>query len=307
MKLAAGPFAGTIVLVSTTAFSQSTPTVTARVAEPTGDESTDPYALPDAPAPPTLPDLTHRALAGSMESVFASIRGNTRPDGSEPGRSFGWTERLEVEQAVSIRRWYVGVSEQFALGKADDGNFLPVAGNPEIWGRALWASQAGLAYGGGMGVVLPAVHHGTDGTQVAEAIRAIRPWDYVDFVNDDFIFRPFIDVRDIDGKVMLQLRQGIDWDRYNSSLTSRTTFYVGYRPADLFGLGLEAWEVYLIQAPLRKDDGHAAYAVSPSIRFMTRVLQPAVSFLVPIDRTLFGAIDDFWAVRLSVQAVLEQK
>jgi hypothetical protein len=82
---------------------------------------------------------------------------------------------------------------------------------------------------------------------------------------------------------------------------------VGYRPADLFGLGLEAWEVYLIQAPLRKDDGLAAYAVSPSIRFMTRVLQPAVSFLVPIDRTLFGAIDDFWAVRLSVQAVFEQK
>lgn len=292
-----------IAALARAGFAQST----APAAVPVTDDPIDPYALPDAPAPPTLPDLTHRAIAGSMESTFASIRGNTRPDGSEPGRSFGWTERLEVEQAVALRRWYVGVSEQLALGKAQDGNFLMVAGNPEVWGRALWASQVGLAYGGGLGVVLPVVHHGVDGTDVAESIRTVRPWDYVDFVNDDFIFRPFIDVRDIDGKVILQLRQGIDWDRYSSSLTSRTTFYIGYRPNELFGLGLEAWEVYLIQAPLRKDDGSAAYAVSPSIRFMTRVLQPAVSFLMPIDRTLFGAVDDFWAVRLSVQAVFERQ
>jgi hypothetical protein len=271
------------------------------------DDSTDPYALPDAPAPPTLPDITHRALAGSLESTFASIRGNKLPDGTDPGRSFGWTERLEVEQAISIRRWYVGASEELALGKGQDGNFLMVAGNPEVWGRALWASQAGLAYGGGLGVVLPALPHGAESDYVAQSIRAVRPWDYVDFANDDFIFRPFIDVRDIDGHVILQLRQGIDWDRFNSSLTSRTTFYIGYRPNDLFGLGLEAWEVYLIQAPLRRDDGRAAYAVSPSIRFMTRVLQPAVSFLMPIDRPLFDAIDSYWAVRLSVQAVFEKQ
>src|SRR5258706_11523471 len=164
---------------------------TVPAADPVADDATNPYALPDAPAPPTLPDLTHRALAGSMESTFASIRGNTRPDGSEPGRSFGWTERLEVEQAVSIRRWYVGVSEQFALGKAQDGNFLMVAGNPEVWGRALWASQAGLAYGGGLGALLPPVHHGADGTERSEAIPPLRPGGYVDFGDASFIFRPF--------------------------------------------------------------------------------------------------------------------
>jgi hypothetical protein len=271
-----------------------------------GDDPTDPYALPDAPAPPTLPDLTHRALAVSLDSTFASIHGNAGADGVDPGRSFGWNERIEAEQAVSIRRWYVGVSEQLALGKSNGGDFLLVASNPEMWGRALWASQAGLAYGGGLGVVLPGVPHGARGTEVAQTIRVVRPWDYVHFVNDDFIFRPFIDVRNIDGRVILQLRQGIDWDRSNGALTSRTTFYVGYRPSELFGLGLEAWEVYLIQAPLRKDDGRAAYAFSPSVRFMTRVLQPAVSVLVPIDRPLFDAVDSFWAVRLSVNVVLER-
>jgi hypothetical protein len=272
-----------------------------------GDDPTDPYALPDAPAPPTLPDLTHRALAVSLESTFASIHGNPLPDGTDPGRSFGWNERIEAEQAVSIRRWYVGVSEQLALGRPRDQNFLLVAGNPEVWGRALWASQVGLAYGGGLGLVLPGVPHGTSGTEVAQTIRVLRPWDYVHFVNDDFIFRPFIDVRDIDGRVMLQLRQGIDWDRASGALTSRTTFYVGYRPSEPFGLGLEAWEVYLIKAPLSKDDGRAAYAVSPSVRLMTRVLQPAVSILLPIDRPLFDAVDSFWAVRLSVNVVIDAR
>ena len=271
------------------------------------DDSTDPYALPDAPAPPTLPDLTHRALAGSMESGFASIRGNTQPDGTPP-----WAllrlDRTTRGRASRRHSTMVRRSQRTAGSRKSKGRqFLDGGGQPRGVGARARASQAGLAYGGGLGVVLPAVHHGTEGTDVAEAIRAIRPWDYVDFVNDDFIFRPFIDVRDIDGKVILQLRQGIDWDRYNSSLTSRTTFYIGYRPNELIGLGLEAWEVYLIQAPLRKDDGSAAYAVSPSIRFMTRLLQPAVSFLVPIDRTLFGALDNFWAIRLSIQAVFERR
>jgi len=272
---------------------------------PTSNDPTDPYALPDAPAPPTLPDLTHRGLAASLESTFASIHRNQRADGTDSDRSFGWTERLEVEHALALRRWYVGLSEQLALGRTSSDAFLLVMGNPEIWGRALWASQAGLAYGGGLGFVLPVVHHGAAGTEVARSIQAVRPWDYVHFVNDDLILRPFIDVRNIDGRIILQLRQGIDWDQASGALTSRTTFYIGYRPIDLLGLGLEAWEVYLIRAADTKDDGRAAYAVSPSVRLMTRVVQPAVSFLLPIDRPLFDAIEGFWALRLSMSVVVE--
>jgi len=274
---------------------------------PAGEEPTDPYALPDAPAPPTLPDLTHRALTVSVESTFASIRANARPDGTHPDRAFGWNERFELEQALSIRRWYAGASEQLAFGEPSGRSFLMVAGNPEVWGRALWASPAGLAYGGGLGVVLPLGSHSAAATEVAQTIRVLRPWDYVDFIKGSFIVRPFIDVRDIDGRVILQLRQGIDWDRSNSALTSRTTFYVGYRVSDLFGVGLEAWEVYLIQAPESKDDGRAAYAVSPSVRLMTRVLKPAMSVLLPIDRPLFDAVEGFWAVRLSVEVVVEAR
>jgi hypothetical protein len=276
----------------------------AQVALP-GDEPTDPYALPDAPAPPTLPDLTHRALAASLENTFASIQ-NAAPAGEAlPGRSFGWMERIEVEQALSLRRWYVGVGEQMALGNPLNEGFQMVAGNPEVWGRTLWASQAGLAYGGGLGAVLPAFHRGEGSSTLTQTVAVVRPWDYADFTNSDLILRPFFDVRGIDGRVMLQLRQGIDWDQANGALTSRTIFYIGYRPIELFGLGLEAWEVYLIQAPQQKDDGRAAYAVSASVRLMTRVLTPAVSFLAPLDRPLYDAVSAFWAIRLTMSVVLE--
>ncbi|HMI86372.1 MAG TPA: hypothetical protein VK550_19900 [Polyangiaceae bacterium] len=276
----------------------------AQVALP-GEEPTDPYALPDAPAPPTLPDLTHRGLAASLENTFASIQNAAPAEGPQPGRSFGWMERLEVEQALSIRRWYVGVAEQVALGNPLNEGFRMVAGNPEVWGRTLWASQAGLAYGGGLGAIFPAFRHGSGSSTLTQTVAVVRPWDYADFVNDDLILRPFIDVRGIDGRVMLQLRQGIDWDHASGALTSRTIFYIGYRPIDLFGLGLEAWEVYLIQAPQRKDDGRAAYAVSASVRLMTRVLTPAVSILAPLDRPLYDAVDAFWAIRLTMSVVLE--
>ena len=65
-------------------------------------------------------------------------------------------------------------------------------------------------------------------------------------------------------------------------------------------------------APPRHELGSPQQLVHQSndiygTRLNTRVLQPAVSVLVPIDRTLFGAVDNFWAVRLSVQAVFEKK
>jgi len=254
-----------------------------------------------------LPDLTHRGLAASLENTFASIQNAALPDQPPPARSFGWMERFELEQALSLRRWYVGVGEQVALGNPFNEGFHMVASNPEVWGRTLWASQAGLAYGGGLGAVLPAFHRGAEASTLVQTVAVVRPWDYADFVNGDLVLRPFFDVRAIDGQVILQLRQGIDWDHASGALTSRTTFYIGYRPIELLGLGLEAWEVYLIQAPLRKDDGRAAYAASASVRLMTRVLTPAVSFLAPIDRPLYDTVDSFWAVRLTMSVVLEPR
>jgi hypothetical protein len=40
---------------------------------------------------------------------------------------------------------------------------------------------------------------------------------------------------------------------------------------------------------------------------MTRVLQPAISILMPIDRPLFDAVDNFWAIRLSLGVILDAR
>jgi hypothetical protein len=276
----------------------------------------DPYQLPDAPAPPTLPDLTHRGLGVSMETTLASVKPNLAADGRQPSRVGVWLERLETELAVSNRRWYLGLAQEVAGGRTPQGGTGVVMGNPELWGRALWASRAGLAYGGGLGFVPPIVRHDPDSAEanIQSTVRIVRPWDFPHFADRTLTFRPFIDVRDIDGPVMLQLRQGIDVTLLTSdvtsltphtTLTSRTAFYMGYRPVDLLGLGLELSETYFIKASGVADDQRAVFAVSPCVRWMGEVVQPAASMIFPIDRPLFNSAQSYWAVRLTFALILD--
>lgn len=277
----------------------------------------DPYQLPDAPAPPTLPDLTHRALLVSLDSTMGRVVPNANADGTKPAPIGVWLERLELETAVSNRRWYVGVSEEVAGGSnTGDKSASVVASNPEVWGRALWASRAGLAYGGGLGIVPPLVRHAPDSEAAAvqSNVRIIRPWAFPQFADRLLTFRPFVDVRGIDGPMMVQLRQGIDISGKTSdvasltpdtSLTSRTMLYLGYRPLEELGIGLELTEVYFIKAAGVAENQRAVFTVSPSLRWMTKIVQPALSMIFPIDRPLFNAARSFWAVQLSIGVILD--
>jgi hypothetical protein len=276
----------------------------------------DPYQVPDAPAPPTLPDLTHRALSLSLETTLASVEPRRLPDGTQPQRVGVWLERFEAEAAVANRRWYLGLSEEVAGGQNPfRGSSTVVPSNPELWGRALWASRAGLAYGGGLAFVPPLVRHEPDsrGAEVQSTVRLVRPWDFPQFADRMLTVRPFVDVRSIDGPVLLQLRQGLDIststgqsaETTTATLTSRTTLYVGYRPLDQLGLGLELWEVYFIRTEGIADENRAVFAVSPSVRWMGAVIQPAVSGIFPIDRPLFHAAKGYWAVRLTLAVILD--
>ncbi|MDZ4063160.1 MAG: hypothetical protein U1E22_00665, partial [Coriobacteriia bacterium] len=272
----------------------------------------DPYQLPDAPAPPTLPDLTHRGLAASLALIVGSIR--PEREGEEAERVGVTIESLDVEMAVSNRRWYVGFAQDFAQGSTlsgDEGAAL--VSNPEVWGRALWASQAGLAYGGGVGFVPPLIDHVRQPGSVKGTVRVVQPWDYPRFAGRVFSFRPFVDVRMMDGPILFQLRQGIDVLRKASeeaaipetTMTSRTTLYLGYRPIDALGLGMEVSEVYFIEAPGVEDEDRAVFSVSPGVRWMTPVLQPSVSGLFPIGRPLFGDASTYWGVRLTLGVVVD--
>jgi hypothetical protein len=119
----------------------------------------------------------------------------------------------------------------------------------------------------------------------------------------------------------LQLRQGLDWAISTGSgqgvtdpvsaavagetqVTTRTTLFIGYRPMKLLGVGLELWEVYVIRPAALQG---ATYAISPSVRLMTTVFQPAISFLAPVDRPLAGSVDGFWALRMSLSVVIDPR
>ncbi len=275
-----------------------------------------PYQLPDAPAPPSLPDLTHRALALSLEATVASVQPPADATGHQPDRVGVWIGRLEAEMALSNRRWYLGLAQEVARGQSAQAHDATVVGNPEIWGRALWANRAGLAYGGGMGIVPPLVpqeQQQEPSPSPRASVRVVRPWDYPHFAGRVVTFRPFLDVRVIDGRFLLQVRQGLDVVKKTSkddsipdtTLTSNTTFYMGYRPVDPVGIGLELSEVYFIKAPGVSDEERAVFAFSPCLRWMSPVLQPALSGIFPFDRPLFGAARDYWAVRLTLGMVLD--
>lgn len=265
--------------------------------------------LADLPASPTLPDLTHRALALSFDMTAASVQPTRSLLGKRPPRALGWLERLEIEQALGDRRWHLGFAMAFAIG--DRPAKLAVS-QPEIWGRAIWASRAGLAYGGGLGLVLPTFGYSesTREALIEGYIRVVRPWDYTSFQDHALTFRPFVDMRIVDGPVLLQLRQGIDWATPTSQIddplvASRTTLHVGYRVAEIVQLGLEASESYFIRAHNVKDEDRATFTLSPSVRLMLKQVQPMLSAILPLDQTILGAADSFWAVRAQLAFVLE--
>ena len=278
-----------------------------------GAYTVDPHAIPEYPAPPSIPDLTHRGLWVGLEQNFASVKPNPSPDGSQP-RAFGWLTRVEGELAVVSQRWYVGLAGEVAWGKApggDSGRFL--LGYPELWTRAVWASRAGLTYGGGLSLVAPVFHRSPDSNAavVAEGVRVVRPWDFAAFADNTFTAMPFLDARVVDGRVTFQLRQGLGFQDLvastrlpHANLTSRTTLFLGYRPIDELGLGLELWEVYFISSDV-PDNQRAVFAISPSIRLVTRAFQPAFSILVPFDRPLFDRVESYWAARLTLAAVID--
>lgn len=273
-----------------------------------GDDAYDAYALPDAFFTPTLPDLTHRSLAIGLDTTLASIQPSRLADASKPPRSLGIMQRLEAEHAVSIRRWYLGAAMGIASGSAPAKIAIS---QPEIWGRAVWASRAGLAYGGGVGLVFPVSGYSESTRQslVEGHVRVVRPWDFTSFHDGAFTFRPFVDVRAIDGPVTLQLRQGIDWamplEGGEPRIASRTSLFVGYDVGKDLQLGLEGSEVYSITAPNVSDEQRATYTMSPSIRYMTPMVQPGISAIFPLDQTILGLADSFWALRLNVVFTLD--
>lgn len=275
---------------------------------PAGALTEEEAAVFDAPAPPTLPALTRRDLTFTFEITAAMLEHDPQGTGDN---AYAWSAHGELELPVVPRRWFIGAAHEVAAAAVPGVDRRILAGNPELWGRGVWSSVRGLSSGGGLGVVVPVPRSLTAPEQeVLATARTIRPWDAAYFSDLTMVVRPWFDIRHVTGPFIFQFRQGLDWslvlrelepDEPQIDLTARATFYFGFRATRSIGLGLELWEVYQLTAdPRVADDARAAFAISPSIRFMFPLVQPALSVLFPIATPLRGQVDTYYAARLNV-------
>jgi hypothetical protein len=296
------------------------------------DPFDDPYDLPDAPRPPVLPELTHPDLEATLETTVGALTprageaGMTSCPGCGTTRS-AYVQTLRLEAPVGKRRWFVGALYDVAAGGGSGLNERFVPGNLELYVRTVWATSTGLAFGGGLGVILPTADYNNQSSavlSVAQTAESLRPWDLPFFIDDTWALRPFIDVRDIVGRVTIQFREGLDIISTGGAVANRMTamsaLYLGYRAAPLLGLGVEAIEVYTLagttsfvatgatsNGPVVVDDSlRAAFVVSPSIRLMTPYFQPALSGFTSIGPPLYASGDRIIGVRLSFTVVYDQ-
>ena len=258
----------------------------------------------DAPAPPTLPALSHPSLSNTFEITAAGI-----DPGHGGGRAYAFYLHDELEYPLISRTWYVGAAHDVVAGAVPGVGRNFFFGAPEIWTRGLWSSVFGLSSGGGFGVVLPLPHSLSPSAQeIFDTVRVVRPWDASYFTDRTVTLRPWIDIRHIVGRFILQLRQGMDIAIVARDLrrgerrvdyTARTAFYAGFRIAEPVGVGLEVWEVYQLSADL-PDDKRAAVSISPSVRLSLGRIEPALSLVFPISTPLRGEAASYYAARFNV-------
>jgi hypothetical protein len=273
----------------------------------------DPYDLPTAPRPPTLPELTHGDVELTGESTFGFLHPNADAAMVRPANEVAYVQRLSLEWPIALRRFFVGATYELAAAEQPGGGPLEfISGNLDINGRTVWATSTGLAFGGGFGVTIPvsALDPGTFAAGAASAAATVRPWDQAFFQPGYLTLHPFFDVRDVDGPLVLQLRQGLDlnfdthsWSGFRTAAI--TGVYIGYRAVRWLGVGIEAFEVYFLSGTI-PDDHRAVFAISPSVRLMTDYVQPALSFVTNAGTPLFGSVDYWWSLRLAATVVWDR-
>jgi hypothetical protein len=272
------------------------------------DPFEDPYDLPEAPRPPTLPELTHKDVEGTLESTVGGVY--PKPE-SAPGWTKGaatFVQRANLEVPIGLRRWFAGATYETVLG-ADPpfgGATRFVGGNFEAYGRTVWATRTGLSFGGGLGMMFPfsSFDDGSPAQRIAVAGAAVRPWDFQFFEKDAVTARPFFDARILDGRFVVQFREGLDWSFVSGSatrskLSAITALYIGYRFGSILGAGLEAFELYFVEGQAT-DAARAFFAVSPSLRLMTPLIQPCFSLVSSLGDPLYPGAERTIAGRVAL-------
>jgi hypothetical protein len=267
----------------------------------------DPYDVPDAPRPPTLRELTHSGIEGTLETTAGAII-------PPPGGlwTHAYVQRFDVEVPLALRRWYVGAAYEVAAGGTANSSFNAVGSNLALDGRTLWATKTGLAFGGGLSLMLPTASYtpNSDGAVVALNAATLRPWDVTYWAQGAYAVRPYIDVRVLYGQFIAQFRQGLDMTVAPTDIGARdvysmTGFYFGWAATPQLAAGLEAFEEYAILVSGVNDASRSAVVVSPNLRISLPWVQPAISMFTNVGNALYGKNDSFWGFKFAFTVVYD--
>lgn len=275
-------------------------------AGPATAETDDTRLLPDVQRPPTLPELTHADNEATLETTMGTFTSNPTSPLSN-GHTPVQTQRLNVEIPLARRRWFAGANYQTAMGAPSSPQAIRViSGNAEIYGRGVWATPTGLAFGGGFGVMLPVANFNreTENRDVALAAITLRPWDESAFQEGFLSMRPFVDVRDAIGPLVFQLRQGLDWQFAvrgggSTRLLAVTSIYAGYRITPVVAAGVELFELYYVDAPVA-DDRRLYVTMVPNVRLMFDRVQPTFGVIANLVNAAFPGVDRVWGARFGL-------
>ena len=289
------------------------------VASPAGgaraDEAVfdDPYDVPRAPRPPTLPELTHSELTATLETTAGAIL-------PEPGpgayRRTAYVQRLGVEVPRRAAALVRGARLRGGGGRRAASVPASSAGNVQLQGRTALGDADGARVRRG---IRPRAAHGDreldrpGAGRRGRAARGHAPPVGRELLRGRLVrLRPFVDVRALDGPFVVQFRQGLDVmvstasDRQAGPLRDGRRLLRLARDAACWPSGLEAFEAYAIDVPGRRRrrprDGRRV-AQRPPRRCRGCSRRSARSR--PSARPLQGASQQIWGFRLALTLVYD--
>jgi hypothetical protein len=316
----------------------------------TAQEPVNVLAQPRLPAPLVLPELTHPR--NDVALTWTVGRGAT--DYSDRPTSGVALVRAWFESSVfSRRRIYTGVTWDYASALAPDkgidlddalpaprttgmtGGFANVEGHV----RGVFPITEGLAFGFGMGAVLPTSIVGRDGPSRSAMLAAasLEPTDYIHFEPGRYGIRPWGDLRIVRGAFVLQARQGFDVTFDNAGIersrtAGRILMHAGFALTRAFEVSVEATQVYFFfteppeeltpeEASLPpaeraaaerrlaareryriSDDRRTAFTIGPSLRLSFPMVDLGLGLVTNLFNPLSPALDSLIAARVSLVA-----
>lgn len=312
------------------------------------EEPVNVLAQPRLPAPLVLPELTHPR--NDVGLTWTVGRGST--DYFDRPTSGIALVRAWFESSIfARRRAYAGVTWDYASAMPPDkgvdlDDALPAPrttgmtsgfGNVEAHVRGIFPMTEGLAFGFGMGAVLPTAVIERDGPSRSAMLAAVslEPTDYIHFQPGHYGIRPWGDLRIVRGAFVLQARQGFDVMIDDAGIerartAGRILMHAGFALTRALELSVEATQIYFFfteepSAPVDQalppeqraaaarrvavreryrisDDRRTAFTIGPSLRLSFPMVDLGLGLVTNLFSPLSPALDSFVAARVSLMA-----